>query len=521
MTPLNAIVMTAGLVFGLSSVLAWLMLYRAHAWVPVTLWALGGLCFCAGFLLFADRVDQPRLPKYVLANVLFMAALILRAQALRIDLRRPRLSPAGLGLIALPLLPVLPLAQWSHDSMYLFYADTVTVGYALWLVRLALQVGIVGPSRSSKLLALLEFCWIGSVMMRILTQLLNWPNGLVIDRWDYAVFSVCTVVAAVCSNLAYAGMALDRSRTATLRALESQATETARRETAEHNAGELRAMLQQRDRLAAEREQLLQVLAHEIRQPLHHASGALQSATLALQSSRDDGTAQAAQRVEQAEAVLADVHSVLDNTLAATRLMGRLEPLTLQEVELTLLVELALGDLPQAERQRVHVQRQPGLYIAELEPGLVRLALRNLLRNAFLHGGPAARVSLHIAERADPPALCLSVADTGRGAPAALLAAVSSTAPVGGPEAAVTTGPGAALQQRGLGLPLVRRVMALHGGRLELAARQPQGLSASLVFPWPPGEAEPTTALAGGVAALDDRLADSGAQARDSGARNT
>ena len=493
MTTANAVIMTGGLVFGLTSLMAWVMLYRAHARLPVSLWALGGLCFCAGFLLFADRVADPRLPKYVLANLLFMAAVLLRAQALRLDLQRPPMSPARRAVILLPVVPVPVLAAWSSDSVYLLYVNTLTVAYALGLTHLAWQLGFFGHSRSSKLLALVELAWIGSVVLRIVRHLVHWPEGLVIDTWDYAVFSVCTVVAAVYSNLAYVGMVLDRSRKATMQALAAQTAETARREAAERHAEELSAMLADRDRLAEERNQLLQVMAHEIRQPLHNASGALQAAGLALKSPRADGMVLAAERVNRADAVLGDVHSVLDNTLAATGLLARSEPLMLQDVDLRLVIDLALGDLPPVERARVRVELDAALHSAEVETGLVRLALRNLLRNAFGHGGPDTLVTLRIAERDDPPALWMSVIDNGPGVPDEVLRAADRLA-------MPATGQGKP-RLRGLGLIIVRRVMALHGGRLELAAEAPHGLSASLVFPLPgvevegPGPRAPAQAL--------------------------
>ena len=324
------------------------------------------------------------------------------------------------------------------------------------------------------------------MLPRAARHISNWPNGLLEGTWDQMFFSVVTVAVAVFSNLAYLGLALDRSRAAESRLLEARLLDQARREAAEEHAAELRDMLDQRDRMAVERDQLLQVMAHEIRQPLHNASGALQSANLALQSQRADGIALAAERVRRADGVLRDVHSVLDNTLAATSLMAGREPLLLQEVDLDLLAALALGDLPSAERERVQLQRDPNLLSAEVEPGLIRLALRNLLRNAFAHGGPATQVTLSIAEHDDPPSLWLSVQDDGCGlAPDRLQDLQADTAAVA---AGATQSQS---QSHGLGLGIVRRVMALHGGRLLLAAQQPRGLSATLSFPLPQADAGP------------------------------
>ena len=107
---------------------------------------------------------------------------------------------------------------------------------------------------------------------------------------------------------------------------------------------------------------------------------------------------------------------------------------------------------------------------AELEPGLLRLALRNLLRNAFAHGGAGVQVQLHIAEQNTPPALVISVLDNGVGlAPAQLHAA------------RLTVAAGALLPS--LGLHLAGQVATLHGGHLLLSQHPPHGLQASLVLP--------------------------------------
>jgi signal transduction histidine kinase len=113
---------------------------------------------------------------------------------------------------------------------------------------------------------------------------------------------------------------------------------------------------------------------------------------------------------------------------------------------------------------------------AELEIGLVRLALRNLLRNAFSHGGPEVSVLICIEEQPNPPALVISVLDDGVGPPPELLQPPTAT-----PGTALA--PPQTLAQRGLGLYIVRQVMARHGGTLELSANLPQGLVARLVFP--------------------------------------
>jgi septal ring factor EnvC (AmiA/AmiB activator) len=118
-------------------------------------------------------------------------------------------------------------------------------------------------------------------------------------------------------------MVLDDLHRTELQARQAQIDESASRAAAEQTAQELQALLAQRDELADEREHLLQMLAQEIRQPLQRAGQA--------HADRRAGAARPARRARrplgaqlmQAQAVLGDVRSVLDNTLAAANAAGR------------------------------------------------------------------------------------------------------------------------------------------------------------------------------------------------------
>ena len=292
----------------------------------------------------------------------------------------------------------------------------------------------------------------------------------------FVVLHASVVLSALYGSLGFVGLMLDITRRASARSRDAQVAETARREAAEQTAHDLRTLLQERDALSAEREKLLQLLAHEIRQPLHNASGALQAAGQALRPAQATGAGldAATQRLARAEAVLGDVRAVLDNTLAAATLLSRSAPLAVQDIDLDFLIDLTLGDLDPAQRARVQVQWQTDLRHVEVEPGLLRLALRNLLVNAFSHGGPGVSVQLQVAEQAQPPALLLQVVDDGPGL---------SRNSLDGPADGASTSD----RRPGLGLSIVRQVAALHGGRLELHGNPPQGLQAVLVLPLPAG----------------------------------
>ena len=366
-------------------------------------------------------------------------------------------------LIYALLLLVHDLRLRALVSCSLLMAPTVVLAlHAHW-------VSVRTGSAGARLVAWTQ--WLLGVMLavRIVALLGGWTTVHGIDQgWDFVLLLCVNILTALYSNLGFLdflGLMLVGVRAAELRARDLQLAETVRREAADRNTLDLRGLMAQRDRLSVERERLLQLLAHEIRQPLHNASGALQAAGQALRDTPSAGSAEVTQRLGRAEAVLGDVRLVLDNTLAAASLLARSPPLVLQEVELAFLVNLVLGDQDAAERRRVPVQWQTDLRELEVEPGLLRLALRNLLLHAFRHGGLSVQVVLRLVEQMQPSVLLLQVIDSGPGL----------TMPV---DAASQPGVG-------LGLQIVRKVMLLHGGGLQLETAQPQGLQASLVLPLP------------------------------------
>ena len=367
-------------------------------------------------------------------------------------------------LIYALLLLVHDLRLRALVSCSLLMAPTVVLAlHAHW-------VSVRTGSAGARLVAWTQ--WLLGVMLavRIVALLGGWTTVHGIDQgWDFVLLLCVNILTALYSNLGFLdflGLMLVGVRAAELRARDLQLAETVRREAADRNTLDLRGLMAQRDRLSVERERLLQLLAHEIRQPLHNASGALQAASQALQRQPPADGQAVAQRLARAETVLGEVRSVLDNTLAAATLVTRSAPLAVQEVDLDFLIDLALGDLDLAQRGRVHVLWQTDLRQAEVEPGLLRLALRNLLVNAFSHGGPGVAVQLQVAEQAQPPALLLRVVDDGPGLSAATAAGD---------------------RRPGLGLGIVQQVVALHGGRLDLLPQAPHGVQAVLVLPLPAG----------------------------------
>jgi len=233
------------------------------------------------------------------------------------------------------------------------------------------------------------------------------------------------------------------------------------RANAEEQARSLRELLEQR-------EEFLRVLAHEVRQPLNNASAALQSALSGLPA--EDG---AAERVTRAQAVIRQIVDSLDNTLAATALLASAQGLDPRDADVGALIELSLGDLDAARRSRVRIERVSPTRTASMDIGLMRLALRNVLGNALAYSPAGSEVVLRVVDSDEPLALVFEIADHGPGIPAELMPRLFERGARGSH----------GMPGHGIGLHVVRRVMELHGGSVDVQPNTPQGAVFRLWLP--------------------------------------
>ncbi|HEY0956210.1 MAG TPA: PAS domain S-box protein [Roseateles sp.] len=229
--------------------------------------------------------------------------------------------------------------------------------------------------------------------------------------------------------------------------------------------------VQELDQLLRERSEMLDVLAHEVRQPLNNASAALQSAAASLAGR---GERQAQERLTRAQAVLGTVLAGVDNTLAAASLLAGGGRIAREDTDIDTLIAVTIADLPREQRDRIVVSRHTATRTALMDMSLMRLALRNLLSNALKYAPGLSPVTLHVMDFDEPPALQLEVADAGPGIPRELLPRLFTRGARGG---SVTE------SGHGLGLYIVRRVMDMHGGSAELLRTGPLGTVMRLTLP--------------------------------------
>ena len=241
--------------------------------------------------------------------------------------------------------------------------------------------------------------------------------------------------------------------------------EQALRRQVEHQAAELDALL-------TERSNMLNVLAHEVRQPLNNASAALQSAAALL---ADQGAADAAARLARAQHVLGHVLAGVDNTLAVAALLASPLPATRVDADLDTLLAVVIADQPSAERARVHIERASAARTASMEPALLRLALRNLVANALKFAPAESPVRVCIADVEEPPALLIDVVDSGPGIDPAVRSRLFQRG------AATRRADGS--PNHGLGLFIARRALEMQSGDVQLVASDASGTTLRIVLP--------------------------------------
>jgi len=215
-----------------------------------------------------------------------------------------------------------------------------------------------------------------------------------------------------------------------------------------------------------ERGEMLDVLAHEVRQPLNNASAALQEANSVILESVSPVALEPLWRVN---GVLTEVLASIDNTLAVAALLVGDKQISRVDFDIDTLVNLSITDMAVNEVHRVRVENTTHTRTALMEPNLMRLALRNLLSNALKFSPRDSLVTLRISDSDEPLAVILDVINSGAGIDAELLPRLFDR----GERAAQNIGG----RRQGLGLFIARRVMQMHQGTVTLEANGENGIT--------------------------------------------
>lgn len=189
--------------------------------------------------------------------------------------------------------------------------------------------------------------------------------------------------------------------------------------------------------------------AHELRTPLAALAAQIQSAD----SAPDPQTRHT--RLQHALAGTQRMARLVEQLLAAARLDAldavRREAVDVAQLARDLAADMAAAALAHDVELALEA---PEHLMAQVQPDLLRALLRNLIDNAVRHSPAGADVTISLQREAHR--LRLAVADEGEGIEDALAARIGERF-VRGDSAAGSEG-------AGLGLSIVRRIAALHGG---------------------------------------------------------
>ncbi len=217
-------------------------------------------------------------------------------------------------------------------------------------------------------------------------------------------------------------------------------------------------------------------ISHELRTPLNAILGFSEVLTLEMFGPLEGRYRQYATDINASGAhLLAVINDILDMSRIEA---GRID-LHEEEIDLALATEACLrlvGDQARNDGVALAVEIDPLLPHLRADGRLVRQMLLNLLSNAIKFTPAGGRVTID-AGLDHEGALLLRVRDTGIGIDASDLTRV--LAPFGQVDSAYSRRHGGT----GLGLPIVRALVELHGGTLRLESQVGVGTTAVLSFP--------------------------------------
>ena len=236
-----------------------------------------------------------------------------------------------------------------------------------------------------------------------------------------------------------------------------------------------RGLIADQKRLAAladERLLTLSLLTHEVRQPINNARAALEALDYAVKPDSPNA-AKSKLAIGRAQAVLDTVTLSISNAILGASLLEEHHQIAPRSVNARDIAELAITDCPLALAPRIDLNCDGESVYVDLDPILIRLALRNLLDNALKYSPVHSRVQLQILQQED--LLGTSFRVTSQTNKPDLLS--------GDIFLQRTRGVGAQGDGSGLGLYLVKKVAEAHNGTISYAIHDETMVTFDLFIP--------------------------------------
>ena len=263
----------------------------------------------------------------------------------------------------------------------------------------------------------------------------------------------------------------------------------------ERNRVEIEAKNQELVRMEEFRESMMQMVVHDLKNPLASIMGNVQL----IQMSAESGTpARLKELLQRTQESARQLMRMILNILQIAKLEERKMPLSLERVALHRLVQENVEEMTGlSARDNIALENRvrEDLPSTRADRELIGRVIANLLNNAFKHTPAGGRVTIDA--RQEGESVILMVSDTGEGIPEELQPRIFDKFVAGESEASKRM-----LYDSGLGLTFCRLAVQCHGGRIWLTSKPGEGTTVftSLPLAGPP-EAGAGTPQAGASAA--------------------
>jgi signal transduction histidine kinase len=224
--------------------------------------------------------------------------------------------------------------------------------------------------------------------------------------------------------------------------------------------------------VADERRFGLGLLTHEVRQPINNARAALEALDSEIKPDSPNAAA-SKEAIKRAQFVLDSITLSTSNAIFGTRVLEDDQAVAARPFNAYEVAELAKFDCPLDLTPRIELTVGDDAIYVDIDPILVRLAVRNLLDNALKYSLPGSPVQLNVVQREDQFGVSFTVTSQ-MSQPDLLGESIFERR---------ARGSGASGQGSGLGLFLVKKVADAHHGNISYAVHDKTMVTFDLFIP--------------------------------------
>ena len=234
-------------------------------------------------------------------------------------------------------------------------------------------------------------------------------------------------------------------------------------------------MEQEEERLAViadERLYTLNLLTHEVRQPINNAHAALEALDAEIKPDSPNAP-HFKKAIGRAQSVLDTINLSVSNAILVLPLLQNEHPVASRSMNAYEVASLAKFDCPIDLTDRITLGSAGAHIFVDIDPILVRIAVRNLLDNALKYSPELSDIQLEIIHREDPFGVSITVTNTLSG-PNLLNENIFMQG---------VRGSDLGAEGSGLGLFLVRKVAQAHFGTISYAVHDQKTVTFDLFIP--------------------------------------